>query len=85
LEIVELHSLHNFPEVVLAHHTDCGKLAENDREDHIRQMKAFAERLHSRLPNVVVQITLVHTHEAYVEAVETMYSENAYIEEELPE
>ncbi|NCN87525.1 MAG: hypothetical protein GW941_01365 [Candidatus Pacebacteria bacterium] len=73
LEIVELHGLHHFPELTLAHHTDCGKLPENDRNDHIRQMKAFATRLHERIPEVIVQIALVHTHEEYVEIVETLY------------
>lgn len=83
LEIVELHSLHHFPEVTLTHHTDCGKLPENDAEAHLTQMRAFAKRLHERLPDVIIHLAIVHTHEEVFEIKESLYV--PYTEEELPE
>lgn len=83
LEIFELHSLHHFPEVTLTHHTDCGKLPDNDVEAHLTQMRAFAERLHERLPDIIIHLAIVHTHEEFFELKETLYAKD-YDENEQP-
>ncbi|MDH5533605.1 MAG: hypothetical protein OEX81_04220 [Candidatus Pacebacteria bacterium] len=75
-EVAEAHGLHHFPILVVAHHTDCGKLSSFGRDAHIEQMRAFARHIHEEIPELVVQIVLVHTEEQYVEVIETLFDDS---------
>jgi carbonic anhydrase len=83
--IKTLYSLHTFPELCIAHHTDCGALSGVGKSEHVRLMTNFAHRVHEALPDVTIQLLLAHTDEQYIEVVQTLYEENSYKMIEQPE